>query len=646
LKSNSKHSNNFNLKKPIRFGIFSLVLASFISSCSDSHHAETEHPDSNKVVDIIVDAHSYANLNKIRTKHLHLDLDVDFEKQIVYGVARHEMTNFGSDTAIFDIKALNIQKVTIGKDKEVETDFMIGEMDELLGQPLYVKIKNNTTFVNIYYSTTEKTEAIDWLPPSLTAGKEHPFMYTQGQAILTRSWIPLQDIPANRITYSADVTVPKDLLALMSAENPKEKNEQGKYHFEMRQPIPCYLIALAAGDIAYKNLGSNCGVYSEPSILADCAYEFVDLPKMMTAAEKIYGKYQWEQYDLLMLPYSFPFGGMENPRLTFANPTLIAGDRSMVSVIAHELAHSWSGNLVTNATWDDFWLNEGFTVYFENRIMEEIYGKEVADMLALIEFQELKNEIKTIKRGDFPEDTHLKLELDGRSPDEGMTSIAYVKGAFFLKTLEQKVGRELFDEFINSYFSNFAFKTLTTKTFEDYLNKHLLEPNKISFNTQEWLYKAGLPKNCIQIESPRFKQVHKLADEFAKGKDIFKNKKITRDTYITQEWLAFIRRLPAKIDPILLRQLDKKLNFKSWGNSEIMAEWYVLGIHSNYKDIRPEMKKFLTKVGRRKFLAPIYEALSKRQEDLDWARVLFEEAKSNYHFVSKSTVKEILYPTK
>jgi leukotriene-A4 hydrolase len=599
---------------------------------------------------MIKDGHSYSNIDIIRTKHISLELDVNFERNIIYGVARHEMINSGTDTAIFDIKGLEIKKVTIGQENERETDFLIGTNDELLGQPLCVKVNKTTRFVNIYYQTTDATEALDWLTPELTAGKVFPYMYTQGQAILTRSWIPCQDSPSNRITYSASITVPKDLMAVMSAQNPKERNETGEYHFEMKQPIPCYLIALAVGDLHYRKLGKNCGVYSEKELIDKCAYEFVDLPKMILAAEKIYGKYQWEEYDLIILPYSFPFGGMENPRLTFASPTLLAGDRSMVSVVAHELAHSWSGNLVTNASWDDFWLNEGFTVYFENRIMEEIYGREIANILAMIEYQELESEISEISKGAFPKDTHLKLSLKGRNPDDGMTSVAYVKGAFFLKTLESKVGRVLFDKFMNSYFKAYSFQTITTERFEDYLNKQLLNPNNISFNTKEWLYSPGIPKNCVKVSSPRFKVVQKMADDLVKGKDIFAGKrkrdKVTRDKYITQEWLAFIRRLPSRMNPELMKMVDDHLNFKGCGNAEIMTEWFVLGINSGYYAIRPNMSKFLIKVGRRKFLAPIYTALSTNKDDLAWGRKVFEQAKTGYHFISSSSIEAVLYPPK
>ncbi len=628
--------------------IFSSLLLLFLASCGSQEAAENEEL-ANKVIinQPIRDAHSYSNLDEIQTKHIHLDLEVDFDNKSIYGIARHEMINHGTDTAIFDIKGLEIQRVTLGKiGKEENTGYVIGVEDNILGAPLSVEIDSTTTFVNIYYKTTNKSGALDWLDPQLTAGKKHPYLYTQGQAILTRTWIPTQDSPSNRITYSADVKVPKELMALMSATNPTEKSATGEYHFEMKQAIPVYLIALAVGDLAFKKLGKNCGVYTEPSMLKDVAWEFADLRKMITAAEKLYGKYQWEQYDVIVLPYSFPFGGMENPRLTFANPTLITGDRSLISVIAHELAHSWSGNLVTNATWDDFWLNEGFTVYFENRIMESIYGKEVADILALIEFQELENEIIEISGGDHPEDTYLKLALNGRDPDDGMTSIAYVKGAFFLKTLEEKVGREKFDVFMKKYFDTYKFKTITTDVFEKYLTQNLLKPNEIEFNTKEWLYEKGIPKNCVKIVSPRFEKVEVLANEVSAGKNIFKKKKkkdiITREKFVTQEWLAFIRKLPRNIDVKQLKLLDEKLNFKNSGNAEIMTEWFVLAIEAGYLDVRPEMEKFLMKVGRRKFILPIYKTLAKKKENLAFAKEVYKKARPYYHSVSQKTVDELL----
>ncbi|MGB0934144.1 MAG: M1 family metallopeptidase [Lishizhenia sp.] len=589
------------------------------------------------------DSHTYSNLNEIRTEHLHLDLDINFDNKTIYGVARHKMNNSGTEQAIFDVAGLDIQKVTLGKEKEIQTEYTLGNEDPTHGAPLTIKVNRNTEFVNIYYKTTAKSNALDWLEPELTTGKKLPFLYTQGQAILTRTWIPVQDSPSNRITYSANVKVPSNLMAVMSASNPTSKNESGSYSFEMKQAIPCYLIALAVGDLSYASLGDNCGVYAEPELIEASKYEFEDLPKMIDAAEALYGAYQWEIYDIIVLPYSFPFGGMENPRLTFANPTLISGDRSSTSVIAHELAHSWSGNLVTNATWNDFWLNEGFTVYFENRIMEAIYGKKTADMLIHIEYQELENSIEAMMK-ENPKDTRLKLELSNRNPDDGMTDIAYVKGAFFLKTIEAAVGRSKFDEFLNKYFTEHAFQTLTTEDFIGYLNKHLLEKEKITFNTDEWIYGEGLPQNIAKVSADGFSKIQNLAVQFMDGKDISADLK--RDNFIMQEWLGFIRKLdPSKLTPENLRTLDKMVDFKGWGNAEIMEEWFGLGIQVGYTDIIPEMDAFLCKVGRRKFLTPLYSKLaysSHKELNIELGRKIYAKAKVNYHAVSKGTVEEIL----
>ena len=597
--------------------------------------------------------HSYANIEAAHTTHLHLDLAVDFEQNKLSGVARHQIENNKSSEIIFDINGLKINKVTISiESEELNTSHEIkGAIHPILGQALHIKIEPNTKYVNIYYETTEKSEALDWLDSALTSSKTKPFLYTQGQAILTRTWIPIQDVPANRITYSADLVVPKDLMAVMSASNPQSKNDEGLYHFEMHQPIPCYLIALAVGDLVYGKLGENTGVYCEPELLEASLMEFIDLPKMMIAAEKLYGAYSWEQYDLLILPYSFPFGGMENPRLTFANPTLLAGDKSLVSVIAHELAHSWSGNLVTNETWNDFWLNEGFTVYFENRIMEEIIGKEGADNLALVEFFELEEEMERIAGSPHPEDGHLFLDLKKRNPDDGMTDVAYVKGAFFLKTIEAKVGRQKMDVFLESYFDHFKFTSVSTKDFIDYLNQELLEKYNIDFDYKEWIFNGGIPDNCLEIESKSFQQMEDFAKSFASGKDIFSTAKgtsahsksiLNRSDYSVQEWLTFIRNLPENLTITQMEDLDDKLSFTSWTNAEIQFEWFLKAISTNYQAAYPNLKAFLKKVGRRKFILPLYSKMYEFEHSKEQAVSWFKDFKQNYHAVSSNSIKEAL----
>ena len=626
-----------------------LILQLLLQACNN----ETNKDHTQKLDLISIENHSYANIADINTTHLHLELNVDFQKKQLKGVVRHKMNNRGTKEAIFDVSGLKINKVTIGiETKELNTKYALrGAKDPILGQALWVEITPETKQINIYYETTEKSEALDWLDSALTSSKSKPFLYTQGQAILTRTWIPIQDVPSNRITYSAELKVPKDLMAVMSASNPKEKNSQGEYQFEMKQPIPCYLIALAVGDLVYGKLGENTGVYCEPELLKESTYEFVDLPDMMNAAEKLYGSYAWDQYDLLILPYSFPFGGMENPRLTFANPTLLAGDRSLVSVIAHELAHSWSGNLVTNETWNDFWLNEGFTVYFENRIMEEIIGKKGADNLALVEFFELEEEMERIVQGTHPEDGHLFLDLKNRNPDDGMTDVAYVKGAFFLKTLETVVGRDKMDKFLEGYFDHFKFTSVNTEDFVAYLNQELLKKYNIAFNYKEWIYDKGIPENCHKIESNSFKHMEDMAKRFSQGEDIFsteikspvkKRASLKREMHSVQEWLTFIRFLPSVLSEQQMTTLDEYLKFTAWTNAEIQFEWFMKAISSDYSAAYPAIESFLSKVGRRKFILPLYTQLysfeHSKKMALDWFRVF----RGNYHAVSSNSIAAAL----
>ena len=432
-----------------------------------------------------------------------------------------------------------------------------------------IAITNTTKTITVYYKTTNKTEALQWLNPQQTADKTHPFLFTQGQAILTRTWIPIQDSPQIRITYDATVKVPKELMAVMSAENPKEKSIDGVYTFKMKQPISPYLIALAVGDIAYKAVSNRTGVYAEKSMIDKAHFEFSDMEKMVTAAENLYGDYDWDQFDVIVLPPSFPFGGMENPRLTFATPTVIAGDKSLTSLIAHELAHSWSGNLVTNATWNDFWLNEGFTVYFEIRIMEALYGKDRANMIALIGRQDLDEEIESFK--DEPNRTKLKLDLKGKNPDDGMNSIAYDKGYLFLRTLEETVGRDKFDVFLKNYFKKHAFSTITTEQFLEYLNENLLEPNQLTFNTEEWIYQPGIPSNQTIITSDKFANTEKALQQFLENDSI--DTTITKD-WTTLEWVHFIRNFPETMSANDMARFDQAFDLSNATNSHIAMVWF------------------------------------------------------------------------
>jgi len=581
-----------------------------------------------------IDYHTLSNYMDVYVSHIHLDVEISFENKMLFGSAKHTIENpCNKDVIVFDSRELDVTSITLN-DGETAT-YELGELDELLGQSITVHINENTESVTINYSTTEGTRALDWLVPAQTAGKEHPFMYTQGEAVLTRTWVPCQDTPGRRITYSAKVKVPNTLMAVMSASNPTVKNETGVYEFEMNQSIPTYLMAIAVGDLEFIEIDGRTGVYTEPSMIEACRYEFGDMGKMVDAAEGLYGKYQWERYDVIVLPPSFPFGGMENPRLTFATPTIIAGDRSLTTLVAHELAHSWSGNLVTNSNWNDFWLNEGFTMYFERRIMEELYGKDYVDMLALLGYQDLTASISSLE----PAMQMLKLKMKGINPDDAMTDIAYEKGYSFLRLLEETVGRDKFDVFLKDYFTSHKFQTMTTEVFIAYLNENLLEPNGTEINLNEWVYESGLPENCPVVVSERFNSVESQLAAFYETNDA---SSITPEEWSTHEWLHFIRHFKAETTVDQMATLDDAFHLTQSGNSEIAAIWFQKSIDAGYDKIDVELEAFLMRVGRRKFLQPLYNALAATPEGRQKGLGIYVKARNNYHFVSTSTIDRIL----
>lgn len=587
------------------------------------------------------DPHSHANSDQAVVTHLDWDAKVDFETRSIKARATWFIdTKQGDATEIvLDTRSLNITRVTL--DDDLPTEFTSGDEDPILGQALHVKLGTNTTRINVFYETLPESEALQWLSPQQTAGGKLPFLFTQSQAILARSWIPCQDSPGIRFTYNATVSVPPELLALMSASNPQQKNDSGRYSFEMKQPIPSYLLALTAGDIAFKPISARSGVYAEPVTLEAAAWEFADLEKMIMNAEELYGNYRWDRYDVIVLPPSFPFGGMENPRLTFVTPTLLAGDRSLTSVIAHELAHSWSGNLVTNKTWNDFWLNEGFTVYFETRIMEKLYGREHAEMLAVLNLSDLQTDMKNIVSGLHPEDTRLKLDLAGRDPDEAATDVAYNKGYFFLRSIEEAYGREKFDTFLRDYFNQNAFSVMDTEGFTDLIKRYYQDTFSISMEDaffEKWIYSEGLPSDFNPPVSDRFTNVEQALQQWRQGNDI----KSVTEKWSTQEWLHFLHNLPDTLSLKELQQLDALGGFTASGNAEIFDAWGVIAIRNQYEPAYPAIREFLIHTGRRKFLTPLYTEMLKTEEGKTFARSVYEEARPNYHFVATSTLDKLL----
>ncbi len=584
-----------------------------------------------------MDPHSYARPEEAASTHLDLDIHVDMAAHQIRGTATYTLKRHKGDSVIFDTDGLTIQKVTLGDGTAAA--FTIGAPDPILGQALRVALPKGADKVAISYTAGPDAKALQWLTPAQTRDKKHPFLFTQGEAILTRSWIPVQDSPGIRITYNAHVTVPAELMAVMSATNPQERSPDGSYKFKMDKAIPPYLIALAVGDLEFKATGARTGVYAERSMVEPAAWELADMEEMVEAAEALYGPYRWGRYDVIILPPSFPFGGMENPCLTFATPTIIAGDRTLTSLIAHELAHSWSGNLVTNATWNDFWLNEGFTVYFEHRITEAIYGKEYNDMTTLLGYQDLLATIAEIDSSKHPDDTALHLDLAGRNPDDGMTDIAYEKGYALLRLIESKVGRGKFDAFLTGYFDHFAFRSITTDTFKTYIRRELLEPLKVDLDLDHWVEQPGLPPDVLVPQSERFVQVD---DQLARWNEGMAAKALNTQDWGTFRWMHFLRHLPKGQSGQRMAELDAAFGFTRSGNAEIVAAWLEQCVKNNYRAAFPKLNEFLTTVGRRKFLVPLYGALVATQEGKEVAMDIYAKARPNYHSVSVRTIDEML----
>jgi aminopeptidase N len=582
--------------------------------------------------------HSFARPDEVVMQHLDLDLRVDFVNQRLSGMALIEIDNRSDAAQLYlDTWALRISSVEL--DDGEEATFALGDSVPLLGRALIIDIRPETKRVTIHYETTQDARALQWLSPAQTRDGKHPFLYTQSQAIHARSWVPCQDVPSVRFSYHAIIQVPTALLALMSASNSTTKTTDGVYAFEMLQPIPAYLLALAVGDIEHRAISDRCGVYAEPSMVEAAAWEFADMERMMVEAEAMYGPYRWDRFDVIVLPPSFPFGGMENPRLTFATPILVAGDRSLVATIAHELAHSWSGNLVTNASWDDFWLNEGFTTYFERRIMERIYGRDVSEMHALLGMDDMREEIADV--GERAATTALYVDLSKLDPDEDLGSAAYEKGYLFLRLLEESVGREAWDDFLRTYFDEHAFQSMTTTRFIDYLRDKLFAGDAErmrELRVDEWVFEPGLPSNMPQPQSGRFAAADAQIAAWDAGADA---SALQAEGWVSQEWDHFLTHIAPKMPAERMADLDATFHFAQ-SNGELQRSWYLLVIENEWVPGYAGMEEFLVTVGRRWLIRPLYAKLAESEWGGEFARRVYAQARPGYHALTTATMDAIL----
>jgi len=462
------------------------------------------------------DPYSFSNPDEIVVKHVSLDLTVDFEARIIEGSATLDLNNLtGGDTLILDTHGLSILRVELDDGTTPDHDFPEG--DPIRGSALRILVRPDTRWIRIDYRTGPSAEALNWMTPE-QAQLDVPYLYSQNETIGARSWIPVQDSPSVRMTWDATIHVPPGHLALMSADhNPQAKSVDGTYVFKSGIPIPAYLQSLAVSDLEFRAIDGRTGVYAAPQRIDAAHAELQVVPAMMEAAESICGPYQWGRYDVLIMPPSYHIGGMEHPRLTFATPSFISGDGSLVKLIAHELSHSWSGDQVTTATWNDPWINEGLTTYLEQRVMEAVFGAEYADMLR-------ENSLRAVEQyvnGDPDNaDTRMHADFRGRHPDVGFTRIPYDKGAAFWRTLESAVGRERLDTFLKTYFIRYAFDWMDADALVGFIEDQLLAGDSglaDDVRLDEWVFATGLPSNRAPVDSVRFRRVDAQRSRFTSG---------------------------------------------------------------------------------------------------------------------------------
>ncbi|MGD9584134.1 MAG: M1 family metallopeptidase [Lysobacterales bacterium] len=589
------------------------------------------------------DPHSAARLDQVRVRHLFLDLDLSFEQRQLTGFAELSLDwqRANARSVDLDTRDLRIERVLAadGEGHWRRAAFKLGPADPVLGQPLRITLREQAPKLRIYYRTSPSASGLQWLTPAQTLGKQQPFMFSQAQAIHARSFVPLQDTPAQRFSYSAHISAPPGIRVLMSADNDPQASGRGGYRFEMPQAIPSYLLAIAAGDLAYREIGPRSGVYAEPGRLAAAASEFADTEAMIVATEKLYGPYRWGRYDLLILPPSFPFGGMENPRLSFITPTVIAGDKSLVSLIAHELAHSWSGNLVTNASWRDAWLNEGFTSYVENRIVESVYGVEAAEMQQVIGQHELLEELPTLPVGSRA----LLQTIEAGDPDNAFSGVPYTKGEWLLRTLEQRFGRERFDPVLRAWFDGHAFQSVDSDEFLRFFGARLFDLDQAPMNRAEvgrWLREPVIPDSARRAQSARLDAVDAARADFLGARR--SASELAAGSWSTAEWLHFLNGLPETTSAAQLADLDAAYRLTGTGNAEIAFRFYLAGIRADYPPIRSALKAHLIAIGRRKLVVPLWTELARTPANKAWALAVYAEARPGYHPIAQATIDPLL----
>ena len=594
------------------------------------------------------DINTFSNYEIIQQTNIEANFNIDFKEKVIHGTVKTYFTALeDGEVIVLDTRALKINSI-IDSDTGEELEYVLDEQYELDANGVPLKIykefsKGDQISILIKYDTTDGGSAVQWLDPEQTTGKIYPFMFTQCESILCRELLPTQDTPAVKVTVSMGLTVIKPLLAIDSGifQNKIDNGDTVTYFYDQKIPIPSYLIALAAGAIEERVISDRTKVYAEKELVDLAAYEFEDTETFIQLAEAYTIPYEWGEYNLLILPSSFPFGGMENPTLTFVTPSLIAGDKSLANVVAHEISHSWSGNLVTMDNWSDFWLNEGFTMFLQRKITEKVYDEDMAKLDAMLLYNEMSNDI--LKFGESKSFTSLRPYLVGRHADDAFSEIPYEKGFNFLYYLESIVNPlsqiDLFRKILRQYFTKYKYKSIKYEDFKDFFIQMIKEElseedsktvlDQIDWDT--WIYAPGFPPKKNNFTNIFYN--NNLPSNF---KETF----IKWHTLLKQYFLSTIRETDKTLDSTQLDMLSNVLNLKEGYNAEVNFGYFMCVLQNGptiANDVKEALINFLGKFGRMKYLRPLYIAFYKR--DKESALATFEKYKSSYHPIAQRLIE-------
>uniref|UniRef100_U5EZH8 Leukotriene A(4) hydrolase n=1 Tax=Corethrella appendiculata TaxID=1370023 RepID=U5EZH8_9DIPT len=576
-----------------------------------------------------IDPNSFSNPEDVVIKHIDLIWNVNFDKKTLSGVAtiHFDILAQSIEKILLDVSDLSIESVNVKSAKnEIPIDFEITDHVENIGSKLTLFLPTQTSgklIVIIKYETSASASGLLWLASEQTCGKKHPYLFSQCQAIHARSILPCQDTPAVKFTYNSVLYHPAELTGLMSAI--RTKNLPGESHFEQTVPIPSYLLAIVVGAIVSRDIGPISSVWAEQEQIEESAEEFSQTNDFLKKAEEICGPYVWKRYDLLILPPSFPFGGMENPCLTFITPTCLAGDKSLANVVAHEISHSWTGNLVTNQNFEHFWLNEGFTIFVEQKILGRLNGPAFRDFHALHGLSELTDCIK-VQLANEPELTKLVVDLTNLGPDDAFSTVPYIKGSTFLRYLEQKFGGpEVFEAFLRSYLNKFKFQSILTDSFKSYLYEYFNKEPKYeqilaSIDWDKWLFSEGMPPIIPDYDHSLVDACKRHADLWADNNlDTIKASSVIQEKLLSVQVIEFLALLLEKktivdLNGEKLSFLVKTYKLNETKNSEIRFRLVRLYIKARLFGKMTEILQFLNSNFRLKFVRPIYKELGQWPE--------------------------------